>query len=168
MARPGAFFTGRQSLQGSDRSAFGWQMLLGEGSVLIQVGVVEGDAAAIGSFFRWLTRDREMRRHAEVSLADAGSAGEMGALDLINVVLTQSVGLLSLAVAYAGWRDSRVKAPQITVTVGGTTIVLADESAASMQRKLQALLDDPGPGGDAVGIDHATGERFRTARMEPS
>ena len=137
--------------------------------MLIQVGVVdERDATAISSFFRWLTRDREMRRHAEVSLAHAGSAGEMGALDLINVVLTQSVGLLSLAVAYAAWRDSRVKAPQIAVTVGGTTIVLADESAASMQWKLRALLDDPGLGGDAVGTDHATAERFQAPRTEPS
>jgi hypothetical protein len=87
--------------------------------VQVRVGLAGGgDPAAITSLFRWLARDPEVRRHAEVSLDSGGSAGEMGALDVINIVPTQGVGLLGLALAYAAWRDSRAKAPPMTISIG--------------------------------------------------
>ena len=35
----------------------------------------------------------------------------MGAADVINMVFTQGISLLNLAMAYASWRESKTSAP---------------------------------------------------------
>jgi hypothetical protein len=120
----------------------------GGGFVKVQVGLDgDSDPAAVSSLYRWLVRDPEMKQHAEVSLASGGAAGDMGALDVINIALTQAISLLSLAVAYAAWRDSRSKAPPITITIeGGASATLGRDSEENARLKLAALLEMPSSG----------------------
>jgi hypothetical protein len=137
--------------------------------MLVEIGVAgDGDPAVVTSLYRWLERDPGIREDAEVSLPSGGSAEEMGSLDVINVVLTQGISLLSLAVAYAGWRGSRPKAPPITVAIGEVRVTLSDETVEKAQLKLQTLLGTAPPGSNTGDSKHGTDDSARPAEEKPA
>jgi hypothetical protein len=110
--------------------------------VSIDIPADDADQLMLNSFYRWLSRDQDVRRYASVSLAPSGSAGEMGGLDTINILLTQGISLLNLAIAFAAWRDSRAKSSTIRVTVGDLSVTLSDESPEMAQSRIQVLLSE--------------------------
>jgi hypothetical protein len=121
----------------------------------IEVTSDDGDQLAVNSLFRWLLRDRDARRDASFSLETRGPVGEMGALEVINVLLAEGTGFLNLAVAIAAWRESRQKPAAVTVIVNDRSVTLAGEAAEDTQHKLQVLVTE------AMRVDptSATGDR---------
>lgn len=105
----------------------------------MQITITAGDgddATALGNFYSWLGRDDDVVRAGSVSMSSSGATGTMGALDVIDVVLTQSVALAQLAMAYAAWRNRKKDAPPLAITANGTTVVLADGSPETLARIL--------------------------------
>lgn len=128
--------------------------------MLVQINVMadESDKFAANSFYRWLLRDRELNRSGAVSLADESRPGEMGSLDVINVLLTQGTGLLSLALSYATWRDSRPKPPSVKITVGVRSVVLSGEPPEVFKSKVQTLLEDETPADEQRRSQHISAQ----------
>lgn len=132
--------------------------------------LADDDSLAVASLFRWLTRDLDVRRRVPVSLETVGPEGAMGALDVINAVLTQATSIASLAVAFASWRESRAKSPSIVVSAHGKSVTIADNSiehSVALLESLQAAIgpDDslvegnPGTAaGDGSASDEQSGE----------
>jgi Effector Associated Constant Component 1 len=124
--------------------------------VSIDVVVDGGDPSAVNSLFRWLQRDRALRRGSSVSLSAQGPPGEMGALEAVNVIVTQGTALANLALAFAAWRDSRAKPVPISVTVNAQTIILGAEDPDDMEREIRSLLatEAANDEGGAAGADY--------------
>ncbi|MET0425707.1 MAG: hypothetical protein ABW046_17700, partial [Actinoplanes sp.] len=104
----------------------------------------------VGSLYRWLALDPQVRQEATVSLRPAPPAdGEMGgALEVINVVLSNSIAVGGLLVAVSSWRKSRPRAPRATLEHNGVRIVLEDASPENVRRVVEALTDRPAEPGE--------------------
>jgi len=68
----------------------------------------EDEVDELRDFFRWLRDDEDGPELVRLEQDTAGSGGAMGALEFIDVVLTQTVALGGLAAQYAAWRRSRL------------------------------------------------------------
>jgi hypothetical protein len=91
------------------------------------------------SLRRWLMADPDLRGHAVVSVRpEAAEPGQMGgALDVVNVVLANSIALGSLITAVVTWRGSRPRPPRITLERDGSVVTLYDSSPELVERVLR-------------------------------
>jgi hypothetical protein len=71
-----------------------------------------------------------------------------GAVEVINVVLSNSIAVGSLLVAVASWRRSRPRPPSTRIEGHGISITIEDASPETVRRVVQALTDRPEPGED--------------------
>lgn len=110
--------------------------------MLVQIETRDGDPDGTHSLFRWLSRDPGTRGSARVTLAGGRAEGYMGALDVINVFLTQATGLASLAVAIASWRDSRSGPAPLRITVGERAVEISDGDGVAILLSLRSLAGD--------------------------
>jgi hypothetical protein len=109
---------------------------------MTQMRIVLDDASAT-SLYRWLAQDRELGRVITFSLGE-GKPGEMGgALDVINVVLANSIALASLITAIASWRTSRRSPARVLVERGDVRITVEGDSPGEIERLVQALSEAP-------------------------
>lgn len=86
----------------------------------------------LGSLYRWLGDEPEIRQQARLSMVAAEPGpSEMGAaFDVIQLVVDSGFQAANLALAYAAWRATRPRHPQVTIEVDGAR---------------RAALDDAGP-----------------------
>ncbi|MER6328448.1 hypothetical protein ABT298_03785 [Streptomyces sp. NPDC001034] len=102
--------------------------------------VSTGQEETLRDLYRWFREDQEILRPDRISLASAQpSAGTMGAVDIINLVVGQGLTALNVALAYAAWRGARPTAPALTVTFPGGTLTLHDASQDTIQRLVEQL-----------------------------
>ncbi|MFG2176411.1 hypothetical protein ACGFMO_34485 [Streptomyces niveus] len=106
---------------------------------------------AASSLHRWLVAEPELRGQARV----AGKAGEVGeghmgdALEVVNVVLANSIALGSLVTAVVAWRGSRARAPQVRLERNGVVVTVQDSSPETVERILAMWNGSAASGGDA-------------------
>ncbi|MEV4139165.1 hypothetical protein AB0J72_44250 [Dactylosporangium sp. NPDC049742] len=107
------------------------------------------DAHAVQTLHGWLLRDPGLAAEADISQRSS-AGGHMGALDVIDLVLTHAVAVGGLVLAFASWRRTRPDAPPIVFTVEGITVTAADASPETLERiratLLAALPPAPSPG----------------------
>lgn len=102
----------------------------------VQIGVDDTSALPL---YRWLTDDPDVRRDATLSFA-SGQPGDMGgALEVINVVLSNTIALSSLVLAIATWRGSRRNSPTVEIERDGVRVMINEDSPEAIQRVLKAL-----------------------------
>ncbi|MGW0906170.1 effector-associated constant component EACC1 [Streptomyces sp. NPDC002853] len=105
--------------------------------------------AAVLSLYRWLMAEPELRGRARVSTGARHVApGSMGdGLDLVNVVLANSIALGGLVTAVAAWRGSRPRPPQVRLERDGVVITLQDSSPETVEQVLRLWNEgaDPAP-----------------------
>ncbi|MFE1175805.1 hypothetical protein [Streptomyces sp. NPDC058773] len=107
----------------------------------------DGGAGEAVSLYRWLAAEPELRGQARVSLeAERPEAGHMGgALDLVNVVLSNGIALGSLITAVATWRGSRPRPPQIRLERDGVVVTVQDGSPEAVERILRVWNEGGAP-----------------------
>ncbi|MEU8681202.1 hypothetical protein [Streptomyces sp. NPDC048611] len=121
--------------------------------VRLSVGGGVGDGGEAGaaegtvSLYRWLAAEPELRGQARMSLeAEQAEPGHMGgALDLVNVVLSNGIALGSLITAVATWRESRPRAPQIRLERDGVVVTVQDASPEEIERVLRVWNESGAP-----------------------
>ncbi|MER5254442.1 MULTISPECIES: effector-associated constant component EACC1 [unclassified Streptomyces] len=103
-------------------------------------------AASVLSLYRWLVTEPELRGHARVSTGTRqAEQGRMGdGLDLVNVVLANSIALGGLVTAVAAWRGSRPRPPQVRLERDGVVIDLRDCSPETVEQVLRLWNQGPG------------------------
>ncbi|MFG2092992.1 hypothetical protein [Streptomyces sp. NPDC048612] len=106
-----------------------------------------GEAEGAVSLYRWLAAEPELRGQARMSLeAEQAEPGHMGgALDLVNVVLSNGIALGSLITAVATWRESRPRAPQIRLERDGVVVTVQDASPEEIERVLRVWNESGAP-----------------------
>jgi hypothetical protein len=121
--------------------------------------VEDGDDQAVASLYRWLSRDAAVAACGQVRVESIGpQPGEMGSvLDVITAVFSDAgaaAGVGSLLVAYRAWRDTRTRAPSLTIEKDGVTLVVNEGSEEEVRRTLGLFF----PGLDVKGPAEATGD----------
>ncbi|MGY5133023.1 effector-associated constant component EACC1 [Streptomyces nigrescens] len=106
-----------------------------------------GLAESAASLYRWLVAEPELRGQVEVSLGprrpEPGHMG--GALDIVNVVLANSIALGSLITAVGTWRGSRPRPPQIRLERDGVVVTVQDGSPETVERILRVWSESGAP-----------------------
>ncbi|MCX5330093.1 hypothetical protein [Streptomyces sp. NBC_00140] len=91
----------------------------------------------------WLVGDTELHRTAEIRRPSVPRPGTMGPAAVIEIVVSQGIAALNLAIAYASWRSTRPSPPGLTVTLpGGATLTVRDDSPEALERILAALREN--------------------------
>ncbi|MET9557422.1 hypothetical protein [Streptomyces sp. NPDC006645] len=117
----------------------------GDGTADGERGEYVQDASSLG---RWLVAEPELRGRAQV-VAGVGESGQGrmgGGLEVVNVVLANSIALGSLITAVLTWRGSRARPPQVRLERDGVVVTVQDGSPEAVERILAVLNRS---GGDA-------------------
>lgn len=101
----------------------------------------EDQGLALTSLCRWLTDDVEVTRSAEVSLQPAADdPSEMGgAFEAINAIVSDSIALGSLIVAYQSWRDSRAQRHIVYIEDDRIRLNISGSTPATVEYIVKAL-----------------------------
>ncbi|MFE2871785.1 hypothetical protein [Embleya sp. NPDC059259] len=119
--------------------------------MLVQVRVVGDEGCEVASLQRWLAMDPEVRGGIATSYAEDGTVGAMGTtLDVVDIVLSNGIGLGGLMVAIAGRRRTGAPmagpgGPDIVIRRGEVEVVLPGATEADLARAVRAL-EEPEPG----------------------
>ncbi|MFF7247508.1 hypothetical protein ACFZBU_26770 [Embleya sp. NPDC008237] len=117
--------------------------------MLVQVRVVGDEGCEVASLQRWLALDPDVSGGTATSYAEDATVGAMGTtLDVVDIVLSNGIGLGGLVVAIAGWRRSRAPmagpgGPDIVIRRGDVEVVLSGATEADIGRAVRAL-EEPG------------------------
>ncbi|MGY0002466.1 effector-associated constant component EACC1 [Micromonospora sp. I033] len=117
------------------------------------VADASADALAMNSLYGWLCADHDLRRQISISPIAAGSRTQMGTVDVLNVVLTHTVAIGNLILAYLTWRSSRPASPHVSFRVGGVCVTVLDDSPGSVAaatRAIEAAMAVEGSSDDAA------------------
>lgn len=94
------------------------------------------------SLYRWLAQDGEIKRQASISLGDP-EPGEMGgALEIVNIILSNSLALSNLVVAIAAWRATRRSTTKVVIEQGTHRVVIEGDSPEAVERAITALQEN--------------------------
>jgi hypothetical protein len=107
----------------------------------------DDEVQALASLHQWLLQDPDVTRWSAVSLGTGNTApGEMGPVfDVVTVVLSNTIALGSLVVAYLSWRDSRPRSPTVSIERDGVVVSLTDSSPETVSRVIEAFNDQAEP-----------------------
>ena len=102
---------------------------------------VDGDSVL--PLYRWLAEDPDVRRDTTLSLSGEQRPDEMGgALEVINVVLSNTIAFSGLVVAIAAWWGSRKGAPVVEIERDGVRVTIHDDSPETIRQVVEALSRD--------------------------
>lgn len=99
------------------------------------------DEDVVLPLYQWLAADPDVQQNTTLSFGN-GRSGEMSALDVINVVLGNTIAFSSLVVAIASWRDSRRDAPKVEIEGDGVRVSIVDDSPETIRNVIAALSKD--------------------------
>lgn len=115
-------------------------LTFGEGTADSGTETAADDTESVLSLYRWLVAEPELRGHARVSTESGSSPAVdyMGdGLELVNVVLANSIALGSLVTAVVTWRGTRPRPPQVRLERDGVVVTLQDNSPEQVERILR-------------------------------
>lgn len=121
---------------------------------MLRVRILTDGPGDFNALYGWLRADAALAREADVRSAPP-PPGSMGALDVVDVVLTHVTAMSSLAVAVLAWRQSRPGSPSITIVRADGHRLTVDHTSrltAEMVSEFLAASDlgrDDGPDGGA-------------------
>jgi Effector Associated Constant Component 1 len=98
------------------------------------------DRLELHGLYNWLRQDHAVARDAEVFLTSSGRVpGEQSTLDLIQLILGNSIALGSLAVSIANWRLARRREIAVTLARGGREITTTAMDAQTIEQAISDL-----------------------------
>ncbi|MFE1516781.1 hypothetical protein ACFW9I_08160 [[Kitasatospora] papulosa] len=105
--------------------------------------VVGGEAEIL---LRWLHEERDLHGQARLSLGGTHPPppGGMGgsALEIVNVVLTNSIALGSLVTTLVAWRSSRpTPPPSVRIEVNGVPVTVNTDDPEVIRSLIETLRD---------------------------
>ncbi|MGW2826105.1 effector-associated constant component EACC1 [Streptomyces sp. NPDC001443] len=110
--------------------------------------------------YDWLGQEPAVRRAAALTLrersAQPGSMG--GVLDVLQLVTGNGWSAASFVLSVAAWRQTRPRAPQITIRRGDTEISISDGTETELRHVL-AVLEGRSGAGESDGPEAGQGPR---------
>jgi hypothetical protein len=128
-------------------------MLVGGDQVRLALAV-DGDVGGQESaaLRNWLGRDDTLRGQVQIQVGDSSRPGAMGqALELVNVVLSNTLTTANLLLAVAAWRQSRPRRSTVRIDVDGSTFTLDTNDPRAIEALARALREATRPDGTQEG-----------------
>lgn len=93
------------------------------------------------SLHGWLRAEPALRRSVEASLLEAPAApGAMGGLvDVLSLITGNGWSAASFVLSLVAWRQTRPRAPQVTIRRGDVEVTLASGTDEEIQRLVTML-----------------------------
>jgi Effector Associated Constant Component 1 len=111
------------------------------------IALLDGDGHDMVSLYNWLRSDPDVRP-VRVSLDGSRPHGAMGAVDVISMTLDHATAISAVLIAFASWRRSRPRPPDVTIRIDGTTVqVPRDMPVDELAGLIDALASRTGDGG---------------------
>ncbi|MBF4138098.1 effector-associated constant component EACC1 [Streptomyces albidoflavus] len=91
---------------------------------------------------RWLLQEEDLRGLARVSARATDSPGAMGgaSLDVLDVILSNSIALGGLIATVLAWRSSRpAPPPTVQFEVNGVSVTLTTDDPETVQSLIESL-----------------------------
>lgn len=108
--------------------------------VELRISVEGDDGVALSSLYRWLDEDREVAAQVELTKAGEAEPGtQSAAFDAIVAVVNSAVGMASLAVSYATWRDAHRRKEVVTFEGDGRAVRAVDASDVTTRKIIEAF-----------------------------
>jgi hypothetical protein len=112
----------------------------------MRVEITSSDYPDLQSLHDWIRHDPAIARQAEIILCSSGREPErQGALDVIDVVLSNATALAALAVSYASWRQARRPGSRTTFSSGPHQVSVRDGDTEPARRIVEALPVEAAP-----------------------
>ncbi|MDN3294357.1 hypothetical protein QWM81_09900 [Streptomyces ficellus] len=100
----------------------------------------------------WLTQEQLLRGQVRIPLDSVPLPGAMGQpLELVSVLLSNTIALGNLLVAVAAWRQSRPRRPSVRIEVNGCSFTLDTSNPSELQALARALREADGSDPDGGG-----------------
>ena len=116
------------------------------------IALLDGDGHDMVSLFHWLKSDPDVQP-VRLTLDGSQPHGTMGVLDVINMTLDHVTAISAVLIAFASWRQSRRRPPDVTIRINGTTLQVPRDmpvdEVAELIDSLESRSGDGGPGGPA-------------------
>jgi Effector Associated Constant Component 1 len=95
----------------------------------------------LGSLLAWLQDEPSVRQHADLKLLPSKPIpGDMSStFEMIQLIIDSSFQIMSLAIAYAAWRDTRPSKPGVTIERDGIKVILDDADPDAVSNIIRAL-----------------------------
>ncbi len=111
----------------------------------VLVSVVDGSSDEARSLDTWLAEDPAVRRYGRVRHGSGGRRPEdMGALDVLSVVVGSGLSLSQLLWLVVNWRASRPQPVLVRVQVAGRTVEVRTNRVEDVPRIVEELEADIG------------------------
>ena len=109
-------------------------------AIQIRVSGPSADAE-LASLYAWLRDESDIQRHVQMSLMNTEDwPAEMGTVfDIIQLVVDSGFQAANLALAYAAWRATRPRPPQVTIEHDGVTVTLNGSESDTVEAIVQIL-----------------------------
>jgi hypothetical protein len=82
----------------------------------MHVAITPSEPGAATAIYYWLRNDPSLAHHAQVRVGQPSNADTMGALEMVDVVLTHAAAAASLTLAFLAWREARPSRGSVTIT----------------------------------------------------
>jgi len=107
------------------------------GMTSVRIGVKDD---ALLPLYRWLGEDPDVQRDTTLSLSGEQRPDEMSdTLDVINVVLSNTIAFSSLVTAIVAWLGTQRDAPPVQIERDGVRVTINDDSPETIRRVIEAL-----------------------------
>ncbi|OKK02612.1 hypothetical protein AMK26_23675 [Streptomyces sp. CB03234] len=97
----------------------------------------------------WLTQEQMLRGQVRIPVDSVPLPGAMGQpLELVSVLLSNTIALGNLLVAVAAWRQSRPRQPSVRIEVNGRSFILDTSNPGELEALARALREADGSATD--------------------
>ncbi|MFJ2729340.1 hypothetical protein [Streptomyces collinus] len=112
--------------------------------IQLEIEVVGDDGPLTRALHRWLLRDPDTAPLAPALRGRHEEAGAMGpGLDLIDVVVSNAIGLSGLLLAVANWRTSRGNRSEVRIEHNGVTVTVTSAESRQIAQLVHTLTGRP-------------------------
>ncbi|WP_337192244.1 effector-associated constant component EACC1 [Streptomyces sp. HUCO-GS316] len=120
----------------------------------------ERSESELRSLQGWLGQEPAVRRTAVLTLQEkSAEPGSMGSvLDVLQLVTGNGWSAASFVLSVAAWRQTRPRAPQVTIRRGNAEISISNGTEAELRNVLE-VLESAGGQGQPDGPDAGQGPR---------
>jgi hypothetical protein len=113
---------------------------LGEAAVQVRIQVEADDGRPdVLDLYRWMSEDPDVVPATDIALVGEDSPGALGALEVIDAIVSDVTALGTLLMTIATWRDARARDAVTRIERNGVSLRIESTDPQEIQRLMEQL-----------------------------